>query len=223
MHCRNCSNEVNEKAIGCPKCGMDPRKSNRFCPSCGNATAESQVMCTQCGVALNKPGFSLETSTLPKFDVAKFTGNKANIAAVVALLGCLLPWLKVKMFVSQTANMFSLASGADSLSSMNALMGGGGSILVSGLLLLFPIALIGFLVADLVPAITKHKKWFLIGSLVLIVYAGIGLYQLSNPSLPESNDMFGMARKMTSDAISIGWGYYVSAAATIATFVLAKR
>jgi hypothetical protein len=231
MYCRNCSNEVNEKAIGCPKCGMDPRKAKNFCPSCGNATVENQVMCTKCGVALANKGLSIDTGSLPKFDASKFTGNKANIAAAVALLGCLLPWLKVDMMgMGQSANMFTLAAGSDNISSMMTLMGsGGGTILVSGLLLIFPIALIGFLAADHVPAIAKYKKQFMIASLALVVYAGIGLYQISHPSIPDTGGMgmFGdtmsKAARMAQDMISVGWGFYISLVATIAAFVLGRR
>lgn len=52
MYCRNCGNDVNEKAIGCPKCGLDPRAEKNFCPNCGTATNEKQVLCTSCGVSL---------------------------------------------------------------------------------------------------------------------------------------------------------------------------
>lgn len=52
MYCRNCGNEVNEKAIGCMKCGLDPRTEKKFCPECGIATNEKQVICTSCGISL---------------------------------------------------------------------------------------------------------------------------------------------------------------------------
>lgn len=224
MYCRNCSNQVNDQAVGCPKCGMDPRKAKKYCPACGHTTAEAQVMCTNCGGALANKGISLDTSALQSFDASAFIANKANITALVALLGCFLPWLTVKLFASQSINMFKLSDAADAFP---------GHILVSVLLYLFPLALIGFLAADFVPAITKHKKWFLIASLVLIVYAGIGLYQITHPSIPEvdeSNPMSGMmgnmmskAREMASNATSIGWGYYLTVASTIATFMLGRK
>lgn len=224
MYCRNCSNQVNDKAVGCPKCGMDPHKAKKYCPACGHATAEAQVMCTNCGGALASKAFTLDTSALQGFDASAFIANKANITALVALLGCFLPWLTVKIFASQSINMFKLSQAADAYP---------GHILVSALLYLFPLALIGFLAADFVPAITKHKKWFLIASLVLIVYAGIGLYQITHPSIPdvdESNSLTGMmgnmmskAREMASNATSIGWGYYLTVASTIATFVLGRK
>ena len=52
MYCRNCGNEVNEKAVGCLKCGLDPRTEKNFCPNCGIGTNEKQVICTSCGISL---------------------------------------------------------------------------------------------------------------------------------------------------------------------------
>lgn len=224
MYCRNCSNQVNDKAVGCPKCGMDPHKAKNYCPACGHATAEAQVMCTSCGGALASKAFTLDTSALQGFDASAFIANKANITALVALLGCFLPWITVKLFASQSINLFKLSSVADVYP---------GHILVSALLYLFPLALIGFLAADFVPAITKHKKWFLIASLVLIAYAGIGLYQITHPSMPEvdeSSPLAGLmgnamrqATQMAQNAASVGWGYYLTILATIATYVLGRK
>jgi RNA polymerase subunit RPABC4/transcription elongation factor Spt4 len=54
MYCRNCANEVSEKAIACPKCGVNPLAENKFCPSCAAVTNENQVICTQCGTSLSR-------------------------------------------------------------------------------------------------------------------------------------------------------------------------
>lgn len=222
MYCRNCSNEVNEKAIGCPKCGMDPKKAKNYCPACGNSTAEGQVMCTQCGVSLGGKSISLDASTaLQGFDASKFMANKANIAAVVAVIGCFLPWLNVNLFGSQSLNMFNLSTVADSQP---------GHVLVSGLLYLFPLALIAYTISDFVTSIAKYKKWFLTAALVLVIYSALGLYQVSHPSVPDVGGMGGMfgdamakAAAMASSAISIGFGYYLSLLATIAAFVLGRK
>ncbi|MEN8256591.1 MAG: NINE protein [Thermodesulfobacteriota bacterium] len=56
MHCTNCGNEVGEKAIACPKCGLPPRSENKFCYSCGVEVNEKQIMCVKCGVELQKKG-----------------------------------------------------------------------------------------------------------------------------------------------------------------------
>lgn len=224
MYCRNCANQVNDKAVACPKCGVDPKKEKKFCSSCGEPTNENQVICTKCGVSLASKGFSLDTSALQGFDAAKFFSDRSHIAALVALVACFLPWLTVKMFGSQSLHLFNLTSAAEHQT---------GHILVPFLLYLFPLTLLAYLAANYVPQITKHKKWFATGALVLIIYAAIGLYQISHPSLgmAEGGDGLGgmfqdsmrKASRMVQDMISVGWGFYLSAAATVTTFVLARR
>jgi len=53
MYCRNCGNEVNEKAVACLGCGMRPKSEKNFCPSCGTETKVNQVICIKCGVGLS--------------------------------------------------------------------------------------------------------------------------------------------------------------------------
>ena len=231
MFCRNCGNEVHEKAVACPKCGVNPRSEKNFCVSCGTVTTPNQIVCTNCGVSLPSPGFSFGTSNLQqsfqKIDVNSFTRDKSKIFALVALIGCLLPWLKINMFmVSQSVSGLGVSKVADY--SPN-------TILVSFLLYLFPICLLGFTLSDFVPQITKYKRYFSIGSLLLIIYAGIGLYLAANPSTPEvpkndnnaiggmMNDMMSSARQIAKDAISIGWGYYVSLVGTVASFFFSRK
>lgn len=89
-------------------------------------------------------------------------------------------------------------------------------------------------------AITKYKKYFPMIAAGAVLYAAIGLYQVTHPDIPEMprtgqlpggldgmNDMIGgmmdKARKMAADLISIGWGFYVTAAAAIGTFLLSRR
>ena len=52
MYCRNCGKEVNEKAIACLGCGVNPLLENKFCPNCGAPTQANQIMCVKCGVGL---------------------------------------------------------------------------------------------------------------------------------------------------------------------------
>ncbi len=61
MYCRNCGNEVNEKAVGCPKCGFNPRTEKNYCSGCGVETNPNQVMCISCGVSLTQSGSTLGT------------------------------------------------------------------------------------------------------------------------------------------------------------------
>ena len=54
MHCTNCGNEVDEKAVACIKCGVPPRSQKKFCYNCGIDVNASQVMCVKCGVKLSE-------------------------------------------------------------------------------------------------------------------------------------------------------------------------
>jgi TM2 domain-containing membrane protein YozV len=56
MFCRNCGNQVDERAIACPKCGVNPHDGISFCQNCGKPTLANGVVCTNCGVALARWG-----------------------------------------------------------------------------------------------------------------------------------------------------------------------
>jgi TM2 domain-containing membrane protein YozV len=66
MHCRNCGNQVDERAVACPKCGVNPRDGSAFCQSCGKPTDPNQVICRQCGVSLAKPAPVLASAHDPR-------------------------------------------------------------------------------------------------------------------------------------------------------------
>jgi len=88
MFCRTCSNEVNDKAVVCLKCGVPPMKGNEYCYSCGAKTQPNAVICVSCGVGFkgifNNPiNGNLE-------DVIK---KPTFWAAVVLLVSFFLPWL----------------------------------------------------------------------------------------------------------------------------------
>jgi TM2 domain-containing membrane protein YozV len=55
MFCRNCGNQVDDRAIACTKCGANPRDGGSFCQNCGKPTAANAVICTSCGVGLARP------------------------------------------------------------------------------------------------------------------------------------------------------------------------
>src|SRR5512139_1994939 len=82
MFCRNCGENVNEKAIACPKCGVPPMAENKFCNNCGKPTQPNQVICTQCGVGLAGRGSA--------------AGSKSKVAA--GLLGIFLGGLGIHKF-----------------------------------------------------------------------------------------------------------------------------
>jgi TM2 domain-containing membrane protein YozV len=54
MFCTNCGNEVHEKAVACPKCGVPPREENKYCYNCAVELNPTQVTCIKCGVAVGK-------------------------------------------------------------------------------------------------------------------------------------------------------------------------
>ena len=54
LFCRNCGKEVNERAIVCPGCGMQPLAGNQFCRSCGAQTNPAASICVKCGIGLSK-------------------------------------------------------------------------------------------------------------------------------------------------------------------------
>jgi TM2 domain-containing membrane protein YozV len=58
MYCRNCGAQLDERAIACPKCGVNPRAGVGYCQNCGKATLPNAAVCTTCGVALVRAGIS---------------------------------------------------------------------------------------------------------------------------------------------------------------------
>lgn len=54
MYCRNCGNEVSDKAIMCVKCGTPPKSGNNYCDNCQAKTDPKAKICVKCGVELAK-------------------------------------------------------------------------------------------------------------------------------------------------------------------------
>lgn len=52
MYCRNCSNEVSDKAIVCVSCGTPPTSGDKYCWNCNSLTNPNAVICLKCGVGL---------------------------------------------------------------------------------------------------------------------------------------------------------------------------
>ena len=52
MYCRNCGNEVDDKAVACMKCGVAPLNGKKFCQNCGKETNEQAIVCVSCGVSV---------------------------------------------------------------------------------------------------------------------------------------------------------------------------
>ena len=52
MYCRNCGNEVSEKAVMCVACGTPPKAGDKYCNNCKAETNASAAICMKCGVSL---------------------------------------------------------------------------------------------------------------------------------------------------------------------------
>lgn len=52
MFCRNCGNEIDDKAVVCVKCGVRPNDGKAHCQACGKETQPGAVVCVHCGAQL---------------------------------------------------------------------------------------------------------------------------------------------------------------------------
>lgn len=52
MYCRNCRNEVSDKAIICVSCGTPPKSGDKYCWHCNSETNPHAEICLKCGVGL---------------------------------------------------------------------------------------------------------------------------------------------------------------------------
>ena len=55
MFCRNCANEIDDKAVVCVKCGMRPNDGSAYCQACGKETQPGAILCVHCGAQLAVP------------------------------------------------------------------------------------------------------------------------------------------------------------------------
>ena len=52
MFCRNCGNQVDDKAVVCLKCGARPTDGTAHCQACGQQTQPGAIVCVHCGAQL---------------------------------------------------------------------------------------------------------------------------------------------------------------------------
>lgn len=98
MYCRNCGNEVSEKAIMCVACGTPPLAGNKFCYNCKAETAPGAAICMKCGVGLtnlNAEGKDWLTTLLLCFFLGAFGVHRfytkstgIGVAQLLTLGGC---------------------------------------------------------------------------------------------------------------------------------------
>ena len=98
MYCRNCGNEVSEKAVMCVACGTPPLAENKFCYNCKNTTSPNASICLQCGVSLNNNSNKTEDAKdwlttlilcvfLGFFGVHRFYTKHTSIGVIQLLTG----------------------------------------------------------------------------------------------------------------------------------------
>ena len=86
MFCRNCAKELDDRAVACTGCGLQPMAGNKFCHNCKHETIEAATFCIKCGLGFAMPATS---GTVP--------GADKKIAAGV--LGLVLGSLGIHKFV----------------------------------------------------------------------------------------------------------------------------
>ena len=76
MFCRECGKKVNENAVACTSCGVNPKRASNFCGACGVKTKANQVVCVKCGVSLgSSSGGTGEKNKMIAFLLALFLGT----------------------------------------------------------------------------------------------------------------------------------------------------
>jgi hypothetical protein len=56
MYCRNCGNEVSDKAIMCVACGTPPKAGDKYCHYCKAESTPQATICMKCGASLASHG-----------------------------------------------------------------------------------------------------------------------------------------------------------------------
>ena len=72
MYCRECGKKVNENAVACTGCGVNPKLSKNFCGECGVKTKDNQIVCLKCGVSLGGSSSVGGSSTGEKSKIIAF-------------------------------------------------------------------------------------------------------------------------------------------------------
>ena len=213
MFCRNCGNDVHEKAIACPQCGVNPKAEKKFCPSCGTRTNPNQVVCTACGVSLaSSSPLSFDTSKLQNIDTGQLLSNKPAIFAAVGVFSFFLNWITVTETIWQRSVSKSYSgNGVSELLNTPGIS----TILVTALLYLFPLAMVAIVAAAFVPSIARYQKILALTVLVVIIYTGIGIFtskfDLGDLSAISDDD------KKAGPVFSAAFGYYVALIAAVGT------
>ncbi len=124
MYCTHCSNQIEEGAAVCMKCGFAVGSDRRFCPACGAETEPGQAVCTSCGHLIPVPvDSSKQKSRLVAGLLALLCGvygvhnfylgntGKAVAQLVMTLIGLATCWLIVGVFPILGAAIWSMVEG----------------------------------------------------------------------------------------------------------------
>lgn len=151
-----------------------------------------------------------------KSDTPQHLKNPVLIAAGIAFLACMLPWVKMDSIV--------VTSGY-SVFSLGVPLAMSDTILSPTLLYLLPLSLLGIIAGEFMPQLKAYQKIFILAAVGLVLYAGIGLYQLTHPATPEAangdayDSVLGMVRnaqhRVLRSAYAVGFGYYAALFATL--------
>jgi TM2 domain-containing membrane protein YozV len=119
MYCRNCGNEVSEKAIMCVACGTPPMAGDKYCYNCKAETDSNTTICMKCGVGLKGNNFAHQGQEgkdwltalllcifLGTFGIHRFYTNHIGIgiAQLLTLGGCGI-WALVDIILIATGSL----------------------------------------------------------------------------------------------------------------------
>ncbi|MCC7150345.1 MAG: TM2 domain-containing protein [Saprospiraceae bacterium] len=75
MYCKNCGNEVSDKAVICIKCGTPPLAGNSYCNNCKAEVKPNAEFCLNCGVSLKRGGIGEGKDWMTTLLLAIFLGG----------------------------------------------------------------------------------------------------------------------------------------------------
>ena len=124
MFCRNCGNEVSEKAIMCVACGTPPKAGNKYCYNCKAETSAVSEICLKCGVGLNS---SIGQDLLK---TKQWVDTSLLVLTIIGIICVFLPWFYIKSSVSASGYGFNSSYSAESPSLIGILTWAGFPVLL---------------------------------------------------------------------------------------------
>ena len=107
-YCTNCGNEVHERAVACPKCGVPPQLEKNHCNNCGEKLQNpNQVLCTKCGVSIGK---TEQTTPAPAVQSASQGSGQSLNRQTFILFAIFFGWLGIHNFYAGR-KMFAIPLG----------------------------------------------------------------------------------------------------------------